>query len=72
MAKEASRKAAALGWYSRVKIDQSDVVDMATTVAWKPGDTQGRWIRFVEGRVDGSGWKDREDLMYALQDHCAL
>ena len=72
MALEAAAKAEAMGWEVRIKLDQSDVVDFATVVAWAPGSTQVRYIRFIEGYMSTKGWRDRNKLDGLLDYHLAL
>ena len=72
MALKALAKAEAMGWEVRIKLDQSDVIDMATVVAWAPGSAQVRYIRFIEGRVSSKGWRNRNKLDSLLDFHNAL
>ena len=72
MALEAAAKAEAMGWEVRIKLDQSDVIDYATVVAWAPGSTQVRYIRFIEGHMSTKGWRDRNKLDGLLDYHLAL
>lgn len=69
---EAKAKAEAMGWEARVQLDQSDVLDMATVVAWKKGATdedQARYIRFTEERESIRGWILVKHAMIKL-DYC--
>lgn len=72
MALKAAAKAEAMGWEVRIKLDQSDVIDMATVVAWAPGAAQARYISFIDGHVSTKGWRDREKLDGLLDYHNAL
>ena len=72
MALKAAAKAEAMGWEVRIKLDQSDVVDFATVVAWAPGSTQVRYISFIEGHISSKGWRDRNKLDGLLDYHLAL
>ena len=72
MALEAAAKAEAMGWEVRIKLDQSDVIDYATVVAWAPGSTQVRYITFIEGYMSTKGWRDRNKLDGLLDYHLAL
>ena len=72
MALEAAAKAEAMGWEVRIKLDQSDVIDYATVVAWAPGATQVRYITFIEGHMSTKGWRDRSKLDGLLDYHLAL
>lgn len=56
MALDAKAKAEAMGWTAYIKLDQSDVLDYATVVAWAPGSTQARYIRFIEEQEVIKGW----------------
>ena len=72
MAMEAKKKAEAMGWEARVRLDQSDVLDMATVVAWKKGATYeslARYIRFTEERESNRGWVPVKNAMIKL-DYC--
>jgi hypothetical protein len=72
MALKAAAKAEAMGWEVRIKLDQSDVVDLATVVAWAPGSTQVRYISFIEGHMSSKGWRDRNKIDGLLDYHLAL
>jgi hypothetical protein len=56
LALDAQRKAESMGWETCIILDQSDVVDLATVVAWAPGATQARYISFMEGSENCKGW----------------
>lgn len=56
MALEAKAKAEAMGWNVRIVLDQSDVLDYATVVAWAPGSQRARYIRFIESLEADKGW----------------
>ena len=68
MALEAASKAREMGWEVRVKLDQSDVLDWATVVAWAPGAKRGRAIRFVEGEENFRCWKGLLRIEELLDD----
>ena len=72
MAIQAKSKAEAMGWNVRIMLDQSDVVDYATVVAWAPGSTRVRYVRFIEGYLSSSGWRNLEKLDGLLDYHNAL
>lgn len=72
LALEAAAKAEAMGWEVHIKLDQSDVVDFATVVAWAPGSIRVRYIRFIEGHMSSKGWRDRSKLDGLLDYHLAL
>lgn len=72
LALEAKAKAEEMGWEARVQLDQSDVLDMATVVAWKKGatdDSPARYIRFTEERESVRGWIPVKHAMIKL-DYC--
>ena len=56
LALAAQRKAESMGWETRITLDQSDAVDLATVIAWAPGSTQARYISFMEGSENCKGW----------------
>jgi hypothetical protein len=56
LALAAQHKAESMGWETRITLDQSDVVDLATVIAWAPGATQARYISFMEGSENCKGW----------------
>ncbi len=56
MALQAKAKAEAMGWNVRFILDQSDVLDYATVVAWAPGAQRARYIRFIEELEADKGW----------------
>ncbi len=72
MALQAVAKAEAMGWEARVNLDQSDVIDYATVVAWAPGVTQARYITFIDGQISSKGWCDRNKIAGLLDYHLAL
>jgi hypothetical protein len=55
LALKAVEKAESMGWETRVNLQQSDVLDWATVVAWAPGSSVARYIRFIEGREADRG-----------------
>jgi len=72
LALEAKAKAEKMGWETRIQLDQSDVLDYATVVAWKKGATdedQARYIRFIEEREASQGWIKVKHAMIKL-DYC--
>lgn len=62
LATEAKHKAESMGWEVRIMLDQSDVLDYATVVAWAPGSKRARYIRFIEGRESTKGWRNLDKL----------
>jgi len=72
MAIQAKSKAEAMGWNVRIMLDQSDVVDYATVVAWAPGSNKARYIRFIEEHVSIKGWCNLKKLDGLLDYHNAL
>ena len=72
MAIEAKSNAEAMGWNVRIKLDQSDVLDYATVVAWAPGSTKARYIRFIEANVSINGWCSLKKLDGLLEYQHAL
>ena len=72
MALQAVAKAEAMGWEARVNLDQSDVIDYATVVAWAPGVIQARYITFIDGQISSKGWCDRNKIAGLLDYHLAL
>ena len=69
MAIAARDKAQAMGWETRMKLDQSDVLDWATVVAWAPGSKQARYIRFVEEQESDKGWIAVDRYYEKLDNH---
>lgn len=72
LAKEAAEKAKSMGWEVRVRYDQSDVLDYATVVAWKPGSDQMRVVRFIEGLEAIRGWRPKKQIDSLLDYQNAL
>ncbi len=72
MAMAAASKAREMGWEVAIKLDQSDVIDYATVVAWAPGSTHARYIRFIDGHMSTKGWRDRNEIDGLLDYHLAL
>lgn len=72
MALAAANKARKLGWEVRLRLDQSDVLDWATVVAWAPGSKRVRAIRFIEGEETFRGWKSIKQLEDLLDYSNAL
>lgn len=62
LALKAKAAAEAMGWEVRAQLDQSDVLDYATVVAWPPGSERLRVIRFIEGRESIRGWRPMSHL----------
>ncbi len=69
MALEAKSKAEAMGWETRIKLDQSDVLDWATVVAWAPGSKRARYIRFIEELETDRGWVAVDRYYEKLDNH---
>lgn len=72
LALEAASKAREMGWEVRVRLNQSDVLDWATVVAWAPGSKRVRAIRFIEGEEAFRGWKSIKQLEGLLDYSNAL
>ena len=72
MAIQAKSKAEAMGWNVRIKLDQCDVLDYATVVAWAPGSTKARYICFIEAHVATNGWCNLKKLDGLLEYQNAL
>lgn len=74
LALKAKAAAEAMGWEVRAQLDQSDVLDYATVVAWPPGSKRLRVIRFIEGRECESirGWRPMAHLERLLEYQNAL
>lgn len=72
MALAAASKAREMGWEVRVRLNQSDVLDWATVVAWAPGSKRVRAIRFIEGEEAFRGWKSIKQLEGLLDYSNAL
>ena len=72
LALEAASKAREMGWDVRVRLNQSDVLDWATVVAWAPGSNRVRAIRFIEGEEAFRGWKSIKQLEGLLDYSNAL
>lgn len=72
LALKAKEKAESMGWEVLIKLDQSDVIDMATVVAWAPGSAQARYICFIDGHESAKGWRDLGKLDGVLDFHAAL
>ena len=72
LALAAQRKAESMGWETRITLDQSDVVDLATVIAWAPGSTQARYISFMEGSENCKGWVPVKHMHEKLEFHQAL
>jgi hypothetical protein len=69
MAMAAASKAREMGWEVRVRLNQSDVMDWATVVAWAPGSSRVRAIRFIEGQEAYKGWASHKQVE-SLLDYC--
>lgn len=69
LAIEAKEKAESMGWQVLIKLDQSDVIDYATVVAWAPGSKRARYIRFIDGHESTKGWRDLDKLDGLLEYH---
>ena len=61
-----------MGWEVRITLDQSDVVDLATVVAWAPGSQRARYISFMEGQMNCNGWVSVKHMHNKLEFHQAL
>jgi predicted metal-binding protein len=72
MAMAAASKAREMGWEVRVCYDQSDVMDYATVVAWTPGSSRVRAIRFIEGEEVLKGWRSIKQVECLLDCSNAL
>ena len=68
LALDAKAKAQSMGWSVRIQLDQCDVLDYATVVAWEPGSSVIRFICFIEGREARKGW-GHIDQVEALLDY---
>lgn len=69
MAIAARDKAQAMGWETRMNLDQSDVLDWATVVAWAPGSKRARYIRFIEEMEADRGWVAVDRYYEKLDNH---
>tara|TARA_B100001939_G_scaffold345677_1_gene362777 strand:- start:433 stop:693 length:261 start_codon:yes stop_codon:yes gene_type:complete len=62
LAKEAWKKAKAMGWEAYAGFDLSDVLDMAGVVAFDPNHQRARVARWIEGQLSYSKWVDTADV----------
>lgn len=71
LAKEAWKKAKAMGWEAYAKFDLSDVLDMAGVVAFDPNKKRARVARWTEGQLSYSKWvvTTGVDVYEVLEEH---
>ncbi len=56
LGQKAIQSALQKGWQVVANLNQTDVIDMATVIAWKPNKLQAYYVRYAEGILCSKGW----------------
>jgi hypothetical protein len=66
LGRKAIQSALQKGWQVVANLNQTDVIDMATVIAWKPSKSQAYYVRYAEGALSSKGWISAEQIPYML------
>ncbi len=66
LGQKAIQSALQKGWQVVANLNQTDVLDMATVIAWKPNNSQAYYARYVEGALSSRGWIPMDRIEHML------